>query len=191
MSGVAVCLIVVATWWLWRSFTTTWPPELDPPRTEALFVDPESPTVDDLVLLTALVADIAQTDPVIVDLLGGRSWPGPEVSPVYWIDDGRTALTGGSFRLRLDDVDYRGPWPSAGCRNGSYRGTVRSIEATGLTDVLVVVDLTFERVTSMSVPPPDPPSDPTRPAQPVIRFGPDREDSPWYTGRCRRFDFGG
>ena len=182
---------VVAIWWLWRSQTTTWPPELDPPRSETLFADSSDPTADDLMLLAALVAEIAQSDPVVIDLLGGRPWPEPEIGPVYWIGDGRVALTGGSFRLELDEVDYEGPWPVAGCRGGRYRGTVQSVDAVGLTEVFVVVDLTFERVTRLSIPPPAPPTDQPAPAPPVVRYGPDQEDAPWYTGRCRRFSFGG
>jgi hypothetical protein len=154
-----------------------------------LFTNAESPTADDEALLTTMVSEIAQGDPVIVDLLGGRPWPDPEVAPVYWIGDGRTALIGGSFRLELDDVDYRGPWPSAGCKDGRYRGSVHTIDAVGLTDLVVVIDLTFERVTSLSIPPPDPPTAQSSPVPPVIRYGPDREDAPWYTGRCQRFNF--
>lgn len=158
-----------------------------------LFSDAERPTADDLALLDEMVSGIAARDPVIVDLLGGQPWPEPEIAPVYWIhsgSDSRSALIGGSFRLDLDQVTYRGPWPSAGCRDGSYRGTVRSIDAVGLTDVVVVVDLTFERATSLSLPPPGPPTDQSTP-KPVIHYGADLEDAPWYTGRCRRFTFGG
>lgn len=183
VAGPLACLVVVATWWLWRSFTSTWPAELDPPRSETLFANPDDPTPADLDLLAALVAEIATADPVVIDLLDGRPWPDPEISPTHWTADGRIALIGGSFRLRLDQVDYQGPWPSAGCRSGGYRGTVRSIDASGLTDILVVVDLTFERVTSISIPP-----SPVGSSPPVVRFGPDLEDAPWYTGRCRRFD---
>ncbi len=156
-----------------------------------MFTNAESPSSDDLTLLADLITEIALTDPVVIDLLDGQPWPEPEISPIYWIDDGRTALIGGGFRLQLDQVDYQGPWPSARCRSGGYRGTVRSIDAVGLTDVFVAVDLTFERATSISIPPPSPPTDGEAPPPPTIRYGPDREDAPWYTGRCRRFNFGG
>lgn len=158
-----------------------------------LFSNPEQLTAADLKVLDELITEIAKNDPVIVGLLGDLPWPAPEVRPAVWTQDGsdaRSIVIGGSFRLSLDDATYVGAWPSAGCRNGRYRGTVRSIDATGLTQVDVLVDLTFERVTNLTTPPPARPADQETSTQPSLRFGDDLDIAPWYTGTCQRFRFG-
>ena len=183
-------LAVIAFRWATRA--ATWPPELDSPRSEVLFSNAEQPTAEDLELLNELITEIAVNDPVVVGLLGDQRWPEPEIAPMYWTQQGpksRSVLIGGSFWLDLDEANYQGPWPSAGCKAGRYRGTVRSIDAVGLRDVVVIVDLTFERVTNLSIPPLGPPTAQEAPTSPVVHFNDDLADVPWYTGTCPWFSF--
>ncbi len=189
-----VFLVLAVIAFRWATRAATWPPELDHPRGEVLFSDAEQPTAEDLELLNELVTEIAVNDPVIIGLLDGQRWPEPEIGPAYWTQQGpesRSVLIGGSFRLELDEATYQGPWPSAGCTGGRYRGTVRSVDAVGLRDVVVVVDLTFQRVTNLSIPP-QWKSATTEEASPqtVIHYDEDLAEAPWYTGTCPRFSFG-
>ena len=170
----------------WATRSASWPSELDQPRTSALFSDIEEPSVEDLARLGDLVTDIAVSDPVVIGLLGVSPWPEPVIEPVYWVHDGQQArrvLIGGSFRLTLDGSSYQGPWPQAGCKKGHARGTVRSANAVGLRDVVVTVDLTFERVTHLSIPPTRAPATPSV-VPPEIDYAEDLPDAPWYTSTC-------
>jgi hypothetical protein len=179
--GLGVLAVVAGLIWLQRP--ASWPPELDDPVAESLFSSSEQPTADDLALLSELITDIALDDPVVVGMLADREWPEPDIRPVYWTaagPDGSSVLIGGSFELDLDGADYTGPWPTAGCRRGSYRGTVRTVDADALEWVSLTVDLTFERVTHVVVPPGEPGSA-------AIVYRDDYETAPWYTGRCPYF----
>jgi hypothetical protein len=85
---------------------------------------------------------------------------------------------------------YQMPWLTAGCRGGRYRGTVRNIDVVSLDVVDVVVDLTFERATNLSIPPRlQAAASEEVPVAPVIRYRKDLADAPWYTGTCPRFSF--
>lgn len=177
----------------WATQPATWPAELNPARSEELLTNAEQPTPDDMALLEKLITEIALSDPVITGLLGTQPWPAPEISPAFWVQDGpdaRAVVIGGSFRLSLDDATYLGAWPSAGCRDGRYQGTVRSIDASGLRAVDVLVDLTFERVTNLTIGPSAPPPANSASTQPDVRFNQDLANAPWYTGTCPRWSSG-
>jgi len=192
--GVNLVFVVLAVGgYRWATQPATWPTELNPARSEELLSNAEQPTADDMVLLEELITEIALSAPVITGLLGSQEWPAPEISPAFWVQDGsdaRSVVIGGSFRLSLDDATYLGAWPSAGCRSGKYQGTVRSIDGRGLRTVDVLIDLTFERVTNLTIGPPALLPANSASTQPEVRFNPDLEKAPWYTGTCPRFSFG-
>lgn len=186
-------VVLAVAGYRWATQPASWPEELRPAPSEALLSNPEQPTAEDLELLEELITEIALDDPVINGLLGSQPWPAREVRPAYWVQDGskaRSLVIGGSFRLRLDDGTYVGAWPSAGCRNGEYEGTVRSVDASGLSEVDVLVDLAFERVTNLTSAPSSSGAILESSARPDLRFTDDLPNAQWYTGTCPRFSFG-
>ena len=177
---IAVAMVAVL---LWVQRDASWPKELDDPPTAVLFSNVEQPTPNDLDRLDELVTELASSDPIVIGLLDGQAWPDPDISPVFWTKSGvagRSVLIGGSFDLELGGSDYQGPWPTAGCQRGNYRGSVRTVDAYGLERVAVIVDLTFERVTHLSIASGEPGST-------SIAYQSDLEAAPWYTGRCPLF----
>ena len=177
-----MALITGGGWWATRP--ATWPKELDPPVSEELFKDPMKLTEADKRVLSERVTRIAREDPLVVALLDGSPWPEPEIGGSLFYAEGRSTLIGGAFTLALDNVSYSGPWPSAGCSGGRYRGRVESITATGLTEVHLSVDLTFERVTNATIPPIAFGEPGDGEGRATYEFGDDLPDEPYYTGRC-------
>ena len=186
---ITVLFAVLAERWAFGD--ATWPPELDNPPTGLYVSNPLQPSELDLLALEQIVSEVAQQDPVVQGLLACRPWPDPEITPAYWVHEGadaRTVLIGGGIELALGGVDYQGAWPQAGCSGGKYRGTVRNVDASGLDLVYLLVDLTYERVTVVSVgPTPVVEAGSSTPKALDIVYLDDLPDEPWYTGSCPRF----